>query len=250
MTPPRLAIPALTFRTGVGRVAEGATVAYAQRAARTWLDTVILSGTTTEGARFTVADRARVLDLWCSVMPRERLLACCWGVQDVEHAVARGIRPLIVMRGLATPSDALQFLRRVPPDAYVYSHPLHTAAVLDAPLIEAARASGVLPAGAKISKIPAGALPDLRAAAGAEFDLWDGSSRRIAASLTEGASGVVATPLTVLPDPFPAPDADLQASVDSWQARLDEVPDEAERATWLRTAAARNARANAADGPP
>ena len=160
---PRLAIPALTFRAD-GRVDEATTLAYTQRAGCTWLDTFLLSGTTTEGASFTVAERARVLDLWLAVVARDRLLACCWQSQDVEQAVARGIRPLVVMRGLTTRADAWDFLSRVPPDAYVYSHPLHTQTVLDAPLIEQAHEKGVLPAGAKIIIIPPDSLPALRAA--------------------------------------------------------------------------------------
>ena len=57
--------------------------------------------------------------------------------------------------------------------------------------------------------------------------------------MAEGASGVFATPLTAVPDPFPAPDEHLQTAVDAWQARLDEVPGEAERAAWLRAVAQR-----------
>lgn len=237
MTAPRLSIPALTFRVD-GRVDAATTTAYAQRAGRTWLDAFILSGTTTEGSSFTVPERARVLDLWLAVVARDRLLACCWHSQDVEQAVARGVRPLVVMRGLTSRAEALDFLGRIPPDAYVYSHPLHTPTVLDASLLAAANEKGVLPAGAKITKIPAGALPELREAVGPEFDLWDGSSRRIAASLAEGASGVISTPLAAIPEPFPAPDERLQTTVDLWQSRLDEVPGEAERADWLRSAAA------------
>ncbi len=238
MTAPRLSIPALTFRSPSGGVDEATTTAYAQRAADTWLSLFILSGTTTEGSSFTVAERARVLDLWLAVVGRERLLACCWQAQDIEQAIERGVRPLVVMRGLTSRSEVLEFLGSTPSDAYVYSHPLHTPTVLDPALIAAARDKDVLPAGAKITKIPPGAQPALRTAAGPDFDLWDGSSRQIAQSLADGTSGVVSTPLAAVPDPFPAPDEHLQSTVDAWQDRLDEVPGEAERAGWLRAAAA------------
>jgi dihydrodipicolinate synthase/N-acetylneuraminate lyase len=233
---PRLAIPALSFRTADGALDEAATAAYAGRAADTWLSTFILSGTTTEGDTFTVRERAAVLDIWRTVTTPHRLLACCWEADDVVAAIARGIRPLMVMRQLADAVQALALFARLPGEAYVYSHPMHTPTVLDAALLTAAREAGCLPAGAKISKIPAGTLPALRAAAGPDFDLWDGSARHIDASLRGGASGVVATPLTAVPDPFPEPDGALQSQVDAWQRELDAVPDTAERAAWLRSA--------------
>ncbi|MGQ0466043.1 MAG: dihydrodipicolinate synthase family protein [Sporichthyaceae bacterium] len=228
----RLAIPALTFRDAVGGVDEAATFAYAERAAATWLTAFVLNGTTTEGSTFTPAERAQVLDLWLAAAGPERLLACCWTPGDVLSASIREVRALVVMRDLQSREEALTLFARLPEGAYVYSHPLHTRTVLDPALIAAAREAGVLPLGAKITK--AADIPALRAAAGENFDLWDGSSRRIAASLAEGASGVISTPLAAVPDPFPAPDDALQRVVDGWQAHLDEVPDEAERAAWLR----------------
>ncbi|MGQ0843574.1 MAG: hypothetical protein ACT4QF_05525 [Sporichthyaceae bacterium] len=230
----RLAIPALTFRVDE-EIDVATTTSYAQRAADSWLSTFLLNGTTAEGASFTVAERARVLDLWLGVAAPERLLACCWEPADVLNATLREVRPLVVMRGLASPDEALTLFARLPAGAYVYSHPGYTATVLDADLIALARDKGVLPEGAKITKIPVGAIPALRAAAGPDLDLWDGSSRRIAASLAEGASGVMSAPLTVLPTPFPAADA-VQATVDVWQQRLDAIA-ETDRSAWLRATA-------------
>jgi len=237
---PRLAIPALSFRGGDGALDEAATTAYAKRAADTWLSAFILNGTTTEGDTFSVAERSRVLDIWRALTSTDRLLACCWEPADVAAAIARRVRPLMVMRRLPDAAAALALFARLPGEAYVYSHPMHTRTVLDAALLAAAREAGCLPAGAKISKIPAGALPGLRTAAGVEFDLWDGSARAIERSLRDGASGVVVTPLAALPDPFPQPGTKLQERVDTWQALLDAVPDTAARAEWLRGAYAAN----------
>jgi dihydrodipicolinate synthase/N-acetylneuraminate lyase len=234
MTAPRLAIPALTIRDADGGVDEHATTAYARRAASTWLSVFILNGTTTEGASFSVAERAIVLDIWGEITDPDRLLACCWESADIEAAVGRGLRPLMVMRKLADPDAALGLFAGLPSGAYVYSHPMHTSTTLDADLINLARASGCLPAGAKISKIPAGTIPQLRQAAGPDFDLFDGSSRQIDESFRLGATGVVSTPLAAVPSKFPPPDTDLQADVNGWQARLDQVQGDAERARWLR----------------
>lgn len=237
-----VAIPALTFRTDDGRLDVETTARYARRAVATWLDAFILSGTTTEGDSFTVAERATVLDLWREVTDDPgRLIACSWEPADLDEATERGIRPLAVMRGLRDRAEACGFFADLPAQAYVYSHPMHTPTILDPLLIEHACRHGCLPAGAKISKIESGTIPALRRAAGPDFALWDGSSRRIAASISEGADGVVSTPLAALPEPFPARDARLQTTVDQWQAHLDAVPDQAERAAWLRTAAWRAA---------
>lgn len=230
---PRLSIPALSFRDAAGRLDEAATAVYAKRAAATWLSAFVLNGTTTEGDTFTVPERRAVLDIWRTATTTDRLLACGWEPADLAAAISRGIRPLMVMRNLPDPETALQWFAWLPGEAYVYSHPMHTTTVLDAALLAAARKAGCLPAGAKISKIPAGALPGLRAAAGQNFDLWDGSARAIASSLRAGADGVVVTPLAAVPDPFPAPDPTLQDRIDTWQAGLDAVPD-VERAAWLR----------------
>lgn len=211
-----------------------ATAAYAERAAATWISTFLLSGTTTQGESFTITERNEVLDLWLEVVPPERLFACCWGPSDLLAAVLRDITPVVVLRDLNSVQDALAFCAMLPEGSYVYSHPLYTAKTLDAGILARAKAEGVMPAGAKMSKIAPGALPGLRAVAGPEFDLWDGSSRNIATSLAKGASGVFSTPLAAIPEPFPEPGAGLQAAVDQWQAGLDEVPDEAERAAWLR----------------
>jgi dihydrodipicolinate synthase/N-acetylneuraminate lyase len=234
---PRLSIPALSFRDSAGRLDEATTAAYAQRAAATWLSCFILNGTTTEGDTFTVPERRAVLDIWRRVTTTDRLLACCWEPADLSAAIPRGIRPLMVMRDLPDEAAALALFAWLPGEAYVYSHPMHTSTVLDATLLTAARESGCLPAGAKISKIPAGALPGLRAAAGAAFDLWDGSARAVERSLRDGASGVVVTPLTAVPDPFPAPDDALQDRIDRRQADFDALPDAGARAAWLRASA-------------
>lgn len=237
MTPPRLAIPALTFRNAEGGVDAKATAIYATRAASTWLSVFILNGTTTEGDTFTVAERAEVLDIWRGIADLGRLLACCWEAEDINAAVERGVRPLAVMRKLPDDDAALDFLGGLPNGAYVYSHPMHTPTTLDPGLIDRARSLGCLPAGAKISKIPAGTIPELRRAAGPAFDLWDGSSRQIIKSLRQGATGIVSTPLTTIPSEFPESDADLQAQVDRWQNRLDAVPNQAERYVWLQSVA-------------
>jgi hypothetical protein len=212
--------------------------AYAARAATTWVDAFLLSGSTTRGDLLSVTDRAAVIDLWLEHLPPRRLLACCWEPADVDEAASRGVPVMAVMRGLQNSDAALRFLASLPAGAYVYSHPMYSPIVFDAQLAQAATAHGVLPAGGKLAKIGLSEVTELRAAAGPDFALWDGRCRHIGASLAAGASGVIITPLSHLPHPFPPRDLpELQAAVDAYQAALDALPTRAERTGVLLRAA-------------
>jgi hypothetical protein len=232
--PGDIIIPALTFRTADGDLDETTTTRYAEKAAGTWLDYFILSGTTTEGDTFTADERAQVLDLWGKTTDAARLVACCWTRADIDAAIERGIRPMAVMRGLRDEDEAIAFFRSLPPGAFAYSHPRHTPTVLSAPVTTAVSEAGFRPSGAKISKLPPGDLLAIRAAAGPEFVLWDGSCRNIQRSLDEGANGVVATPLTVLPDPFPDREIRaLQTALTPLQSAFDHASQSKDLVPWL-----------------
>lgn len=227
-------VPALSLRTAEDGLHLDATRRYAERAVQTWIDTFMLSGSTTRGDLLTVAERAAILDLWLHLAHPSRLLASCWCPQDLEEAEHRGIRPIVVMRDLQNQDQALALLGGLPAGACVYSHPMYTPTVLDADLAAAARHRGTLPAGAKIAKISVEQIAALREAAGPTFSLWDGSSRHIRTSIEAGASGVVATPMTVLPTPFPTRSVEaIQATVDRIQAQLDRLPSRKERLVQL-----------------
>jgi len=231
-------VPALAF-TVDGRLDLPTTRRYAEHAARTWIDVFLLSGSTTRGDLLTVADRATLIDLWLEVLPAGRLMACCWEPSDVTEAGARGVPAMAVMDHVSGRAQALDFFAGLPRNAFVYSHPMFGGAVLDADLAETAHTRGVLPAGGKIAKIPVGDVSQLRKATGPRFRLWDGSSRHIEASIRAGASGVVATPLSPLPTPFPDRHPTLvQRAVTGIQAELDALPTRATR-TALLTARAR-----------
>lgn len=80
----------------------------------------------------------------------------------------------------------------------------------------------------------AGEITAVRGAVDAGFSLCDGSSRRIRASVEAGASGVVATPLSVLPALFPERSlAALQPVVDKAKAELDCQPSRGARLALL-----------------
>jgi hypothetical protein len=233
-------VPALSLRALDGSVDLAATRAYAQRAAATWVDFFLLSGSTTRGFEHRPSERAAVLDLWLALTPASRLLACCWKPDDLAHAAQRGIAPVAVMQGLADQTQALAFLRTLPSGAHIYSHPMFGGAVFDAGLAGAAREQGVLPAGGKLAKISTTEITKVHATTGYTFRLWDGSSRRIRASVDAGAAGVVATPLCAFDTELPAKDIDLlQAAVDSVQRTLDALPDRASRTAELISRARR-----------
>lgn len=226
---PYVVVPALS-PLGQGELVP----AYAQKAAATWVDAFLLSGSTTRGDLLSTAQRAKLLDRWLDYLPTHRLIACCWIDEDIHESAARGVPAMVVMRGLANRQAALDLFAALPAGTYVYSHPMYTSAVLDAVLAKEASEAGVLPAGGKIAKIGLSDIAALRAAAGPDFALWDGSSRRISERLQAGAEGIIATPLSHLPTPFPSQDLlALQASIDPVQAELDALPTRAERTDFL-----------------
>ena len=235
-----IVVPALTLHDNTGTIDYEATRHYAKRAAVTWVDYFILSGSTTRGQDLTPGQRADILDLWLDVTGPSRLLACCWDHADFDHAAKRSITPMATMRNLNGHEAALAFLRELPVGSYVYSHPMFGGSVFDAELAAVANREGILPAGGKVAKITKSAITEVHRAAGAGFRLWDGSSRRIQASLDAGAAGVVATPLCAFDTDLPSKQPRLiQAVVDPVQADLDALPDRPARtAELLRRAAA------------
>lgn len=111
--------------------------------------------------------------------------------------------PIIVMSGLDNQHQALHFLAELPDNAYVYSHPRNTRTALDTTLASAAVANDALPAGAKIAKISLRDITRFRSAVGPHFELWNGSSRHIRASIRNGASVLSPPPLPPCRTPSP-----------------------------------------------
>jgi hypothetical protein len=130
----------------------------------------------------------------------------------------------------------LEGLRCLPTGTLVYSHPQYTQTVFSPGLAEKARAAGVLPAGAKVSKIGLDDVRALRSAVGPEFALFDGRCRHVRASVEAGATGVVAVPLATLPEDLPTREdlTALQAVIDRGQAMVDAYPDVTSQAEVLR----------------
>ncbi|NQE87566.1 hypothetical protein [Nocardia terpenica] len=214
-------VPALTLRKTDGTVDFDATRRYAVRAANTWVDLFILSGSTTQGHLLESHQRAAILELWLEVADPSRLLACCWESRDFAHAVDRSLTPMAVLRRNGR-REALAFLRDLPEGSTIYSHPMFGGTVFDHALARDARDHDALPAGGKLAKVTGVDVASIRAVTGDAFRLWDGSSRRITASLAAGAAGVVATPLSPFPPAFPTKDAvSVQAAVDPVQEALD-----------------------------
>lgn len=222
---PYIVVPALTIRTFAGDLDKPGTARYAQRASSTWVDRFILSGTTARGYLMTEQDRSSTVRVWLDHVTPERVIACCWSRADVDNAAGHGVTPIVVIPHCHNDEAALSFFASLPPGSFVYSHPGNSPTVFDAQLCSKARTSGCLPVGAKLSKASHGEIAAVRTQAGPSFILWDGSSRDISGSITAGATGVVATPLSPFPEPFP-PRAltDLQLAFDEIQADLDRLP--------------------------
>jgi hypothetical protein len=108
-----IVVPALALRTPDGAGLDvDATARYAQRAAATWADAFILSGSTTHGDLLTVNERTDLLGLWLRFVPALRLVACCWHQEDVLEATLRGITPMVVMHSLPNPDLAARWAPR------------------------------------------------------------------------------------------------------------------------------------------
>lgn len=104
-----VALPALHLHGSDGQLDLDATRRYAVRAAGTWVDRFIVSGSTTRGDLLAPAQRAELLDLWLDVVGALRLLACAWRADDLVYAEDRDVAPLAVMQGLANCRDACDF---------------------------------------------------------------------------------------------------------------------------------------------
>lgn len=236
---PQIVVPALTIRTSEGGIDEQGTAQYARRAASTWVDRFILSGTTARGYSMTEQERLCVLRVWLDHTEVARVLACCWSRADVDNAAAQGATPIVAMPHLHSDDATLRFLASLPAGSFIYSHPGNSPTVFDAQLCSKARSSDCLPVGAKLSKVSRSEIAAVRAHAGSSFILWDGSSRDIADSIAAGATGVVTTPLSPITQPFPPRDlTQLQHALDEMQAHLDQLPSREARSNHLSALAA------------
>lgn len=222
---PYIVVPALTIRTSGGDLDKPGTARYAQRAASTWVDRFILSGTTARGYLMTEQERSSVVRVWLDHVKPERVIACCWSRADVDNAVGQGVTPIVVIPHCHNDDAALRFFAWLPPGSFIYSHPENSPTIFDAQLCSKACSSGCLPIGAKLSKASHREIAAVRAQAGPSFTLWDGSSRDIVGSIAAGATGIVATPLSPFRQPFPPRTlAPLQRSLDEMQENLDSLP--------------------------
>jgi dihydrodipicolinate synthase/N-acetylneuraminate lyase len=238
MTAVKIMVPVLTLMNANGRVDAEACSAYAERAGATWLDLFLMSGTIGGGESSTPAVRRHVLELWAARVPRDRLLACVWTPDDLAHAADCGVRPIVVLRDLADAAAMWAALAKLPPGAFVYSHPNYAPTTFTPAVAEAARRSSTRPAGGKICKVSLDDVRDLRTGTGDDFQLYDGRCRHVVESVRAGATGVVAVPLCTLPTDLPDRfDTDaVQRTIDRVQAHIDETGSGAERVAMLTEA--------------
>ncbi|GGN73953.1 hypothetical protein GCM10010112_43620 [Actinoplanes lobatus] len=230
-------VPALT-PGAQGTIDTSALRPYINRAANTWVHSFLLSGSTTRGDLLTAKDKGSIIDIWLEQLPPGRIIACCWNSDDIKESSARGVRAMAVLQALPNENAALDFLASLPGGSYIYSHPMYTPTVFNTELATLAAKAGVLPAGGKVAKIGFSDITGIRNATGPEFALLDGSSRQIGKRIEAGASGVIATPLSHIPSPFPTADLPaLQPVIDASQATLDALPDRPARTAHLLQAA-------------
>lgn len=228
MTPWTVVVPALHIARADGTLDRHRTRDYAQSAAASWVDRILINGSTTGGRELGRAAREAILDIWLEAVGADRLLACSWSWPDITSASDRSILPMAVMTPEFVGADALRWLGELPP-ATIYSHPVYGGPVWTPELARTSTAAEVAPLGGKISKVDIDQVRALHAAA-PEFSLWDGSARHIGESLDAGASGVVLTPLAGDLHRLPSKTVhDVQKFVNVVQAELDQIGPKADR---------------------
>ena len=109
---PHIVVPALTIRTSGGDLDEPGTARYARRAASTWVDGFIFSGTTARGYLMTEQERSSVLRVWLDHVAPERVIACCWSRADVDIATRHGVTPIAVIPHCHSNDAALRFFTK------------------------------------------------------------------------------------------------------------------------------------------
>lgn len=235
-------VPALNLPADRSDPTQQAARRYAEMARASRIDRFLLNGSTTRGDMLTAEERAAVLDLWIEVVGADRLMTCCWNAKDIAVAQNRRVTPMAVMHNVGSVAEALAFLSRCPPDAFIYSHPMFGQHLTPEIAANAAQRDQ-LPAGGKLAKVSLAEIAEIGRHA-PRFAVLDGSSRQIRASLGAGASGIVATPLAGnfgrnLP---PGADLDdLQRAADDVQSELDRLPDRPARHRFLAEQAVRSA---------
>ncbi len=233
-------IPALTLRRTDGSLDLDLTERYAERASCTPARCFLISGTTGCGEQSRPGERAQLLSIWRRMVAVERLVACCWQEEDIQAAMKLSIQPMVVIRNQASIRQLLNTLAAIPRESLVYSHPRYSSITFDVPAAAAARETGVLPCGAKVSKISVDTVTSLRSITGDAFELWHGSSRNVSLSLKQGASGVVSTALSSLPDELEESNlSNFQGIIDRNQSILDDFRHHNERVDFLAASARR-----------
>jgi len=229
--PPRIIVPVLTLKNRDGRLDIAANLAYAERASATWIQGFIIAGTIGAGDLESFEMRERILDIWLEKISPERLYGTAWGLSDCAWIGDRGASVLVVMRDLQGIPEALNFLKAIPRDYYIYSHPIYTPTTFTLDISARAIDAGVLPAGGKFCKISLANVASIRQVVGPSFNLYDGRCRHVARSIAAGATGVIAAPLAPLPElPTHAEGmAKLQELINVGQARMDADPERRSR---------------------
>lgn len=231
-------VPVLALHNANGNIDFEATLRYARRASSTWVDYFILSGSTAQGHLLSAGDRTKIIDLWLGICEPTRLLACCWDSDDLSVATSRGVTPMAVLQNLDE-SGILSAFRALPYGSTIYSHPMYGGNVFDVRIAQLACDQRILPTGGKLAKITTAGIREIVSVTDS-FRLWDGSSRRIAASVGAGAAGIVATPLCAFADDLPPKSLpSLQNAVNAIQDRLDQLPTRQARSNALLEASQR-----------
>jgi dihydrodipicolinate synthase/N-acetylneuraminate lyase len=217
-------LPALTFFDDDGTLDVAANERYALAASESEANRFLLFGSTGEGAWLTQEERRGVVSIWRRCIAAEKIVVCGAGClpAEADEYLGMGYGYMVPPWPSDTLASLIDYLGNVGARVMLYSHPKRSPLVLNVDSLTTMRENGVLPLGVKLSKVGVGDLSKVRAALPSPFCIWDGSDRRVQASLGVGVDGVVSQMLATVAVSLALDDpARIQNDIDEVRASLD-----------------------------
>ena len=182
---------AITFFDDDARLDLATNAAYIERLRALDVPVLVL-GHTGEGPLLSDAERHTLLEMYAGMQfPELTTMLVPSAPSELVHA-AEGIGQLIHPPWPAHHIGELaSFHRATKRHWMLYSHPERGPLVLTPEVGRELVARGGVPSGAKVSKSSLETIGALRSIFGAGFRLWDGTDRRVSASIAAGADAVV-----------------------------------------------------------
>lgn len=202
----RFVIPAVTLFTDTGEIDWSGNRSYAAILNALEIP-VLLFGTTGEGSYLTPEEKSGLVEIYGATSLELTLVLDPYFESGIAARYRERVRTMHrPWRGSA--EEFFRFHRDSDRSWGIYSHPVQTAVPLGVESLASLVDDESLPWGAKVSKVDAQIVSQMRDIVGADFQLWHGTDRDIVRSAAAGADRVVSQALVV---GVPVPDNLLSA---------------------------------------